>query len=273
MENVRNVAFRSAISGYNRDDVNRYILEMNREFEGKEEGYRKQTDELRSLAEEKEQQILQASEQITELQRTREEAEHIIAALREQNDQLKAQKEMLNEKVLKAELRADTAEEKLCNTKEQLLQLKNDITQSPVNSDADEKSKKYDQISAQIGDIMIGASSSAEKIIAAANTEAGRIVAETEAEAVYIRTRLSDTADEMLNNISECLHNSTELCIAELLTSLREMKESTSALIRDFERRNRELEEKIEYYKANVTDTVENSLSEMDEKYGIKKKQ
>ena len=134
------------------------------------------------------------------------------------------------------------------------------------------KSLKYDQISSQIGDIMINANSSAEQIIATANSEAGRIMAETEEEAISIRTRLSDAADEMLSSISDRLHLSAENCLSELVASLREMRESADALLRDFEKRGQDLNAKIDYHHTGVTDSVARSLKELDEKYGIRKK-
>ena len=118
---------------------------------------------------------------------------------------------------------------------------------------------------------MINANYSADSIIAAANAKAAHIVTETENEATYIRNRLADTADAMLTQISTTLHASTDGCISELMTALHEMQNSTASLIADFERRTRELGEKIAYYQANVSETVTESLAEMDKKYGVRK--
>ena len=129
---------------------------------------------------------------------------------------------------------------------------------------------KYDQISAQIGDILINANSSADRIVAAANAEATRIMTETEDEATYIRARLSDAADHMLTHISTELHDSTDHCMSELLTALRDMRDSTGSLLAEFEKRNQELKNKVAYYQNTVNDTIHKALTEMDQKYGIR---
>ena len=129
---------------------------------------------------------------------------------------------------------------------------------------------KYDKISAQIGDILINANSSADRIVAAANAEATRFMTETEDEATYIRARLSDAADRMLTHISTELHASTDHCLGELMTALREMRDNTEALLADFEKRNRDLKEKVAYYQTSLNDTIHKALTEMDQKYGIR---
>ena len=118
--------------------------------------------------------------------------------------------------------------------------------------------------------IDFNANSSADRIVAAANAEATRIMTETEDEATYIRARLSDAADRMLTHISTELHASTDHCLGELMTALREMRDNTGALLADFEKRNRDLKEKVAYYQTSLNDTIHKALTEMDQKYGIR---
>ncbi len=265
MANAKNVAFRSAISGYNREDVNQYILEMNRGFEEREITLREAADTASS-------QLAEITALADSLKAENAEAESVIRSLRESIDQLKEENASLRDLLQSADSRTAELTDRLDSSEKEASALRQELNSRAQTAEASEKSLKYDQISAQIGDIMINANSSAEQIIAAANTEAGRIMTETEEEAMYIRTRLSDTADEMLSTISERLHISTENCLGELLTALREMRDSADALLRDFGKRNHELGEKIEYYHTSVSDTVSKSLAEMDEKYGIRKK-
>ncbi len=265
MANGKNVAFRSALSGYNREDVNRYILEMNRDFEERE-------NSIKEASESQSAQLEEMHALIDSLRKEKEEAEAVIAVLRENTDQLKEENTALKERLQNAESRVDILSGQVDAAEKESASLRSELVKRTQDTEASAKSLKYDQISSQIGDIMINANSSAEQIIAAANTEAGRIVAETEEEAIYIRTRLSDTADEMLSGISERLHLSTENCLSELMSALREMRDSTDALLHDFEKRNLEMSEKINCYHAGVSDTVTKALKEMDEKYGIRKK-
>ena len=264
MANGKNVAFRSAISGYNREDVNSYILELNRNFEEREKSLRETADNRAS-------QLEELTAQMDTLRREKEEAETIIASLRETADQLKEENTNLREKLKEAESQADVLKGQVDAAEKESASLRGELMSRQQDTETSAKSLKYDQISSQIGDIMINANSSAEKIIATANSEAGRIMAETEEEAICIRTRLSDAADEMLSTISDRLHLSADNCISELLASLREMRESADALLRDFEKRGNELNDKINYYHTGISDSVSKSLKEMDEKYSIRK--
>lgn len=248
MSETKNVAFRSAIGGYNREDVNRYILDLNRDFADKER------DSANALAA-ADANLTEAKQDVEKLKCEKEAATAEIAALSAELDAARADISSLKAKLAAAE--------------ETSASLRRELETRPVSTNAD-KSEKYDQISAQIGDIMISATTSADAIVAAANEQASKIMSETEDEANYIRARLSDAADGMLSRISGELHVSSESCFAELMTALREMRDNTEHMIRDFEKRSHDLGMKVEYYQSTVSETIEAVLKEMDDKYGIR---
>ncbi len=248
MSETKNVAFRSAIGGYNREDVNRYILDLNRDFAEKEQ----QLNSALTASESKYRESADTAEQF------RADRDNALRA----NDTLTADLNAARAEVEKLKAQLSAAEETAAS-------LRRELDARPAASVSD-KSEKYDQISAQIGDIMISASTSADAIVAAANEQAAKIMSETEDEANYIRARLSDAADGMLSRISGELHVSTESCFSELMTALREMRDNTDHMIRDFEKRSHDLGVKVEYYQSTVSDTIEAVLKEMDEKYGIR---
>ena len=254
MAKQRDVAFRSAMSGYNRKDVNAYIIDINRDFEARETELRAQITAAEENASKSEAAAQTAQDELQAAIRAKEEAEAVLTALRESTEALKEENARLTEEVSVLQAKVAEAEKNAADPE----------------SEEIKKSMKYDQISAQIGDILINANSSADRIVAAANAEATRIMSETEDEATYIRARLSDAADHMLTHISTELHDSTDHCLSELMTALREMRDSTGALLADFEKRNRELKEKVAYYQNSVNDTIHKALTEMDQKYGIR---
>ena len=255
MAKQRDVAFRSAMSGYNRKDVNAYIIEINREFEAREAELTAKITSAEESAAEAAKAAETAREEAQAARQAKDEAEAILVTLRESGDALKEENARLSEEI--AALQAKLAEAEKAAI-------------ADPESDEIKKSMKYDQISAQIGDILINANSSADRIVAAANAEATRIMTETEDEATYIRARLSDAADRMLTHISTELHASTDHCLGELMTALREMRDNTGALLADFEKRNRDLKEKVAYYQTSLNDTIHKALTEMDQKYGIR---
>ena len=255
MAKQRDVAFRSAMSGYNRKDVNAYIIEINRDFEARETEFTSKITSAEESAAEAVKAAEAAREEAKAALQAKEEAEAILAALRESNDAMKEENARLTEQIAALQAKLTEAEK---------------ISAVDPESNEIKKSMKYDQISAQIGDILINANSSADRIVAAANAEATRIMTETEDEATYIRARLSDAADHMLTHISTELHDSTDHCLSELMNALREMRDCTGALLSDFEKRNLLLKEKVAYYQTSVTDTIHKALTEMDQKYGIR---
>lgn len=272
MENKKNTAFRSALSGYNREDVNRYILELDRRLEEQQDSLRKTSEEAAAQISDYRQKHDDALRQAAEAQKALTEAENVISALREELERLRCENEQMRISVCAETERASAAESALSEAQKSIHALQNELASRPSEEKSSEKSQKYDQISAQIGDILINANQSADTILSSAHAEAARIVTETEEEANYIRTRLSDTADEMLTSISAQLHLSTENCVTELMTAVREMRDSADSMVRDLDARSRELNDRIEYYQSNVSESIEKSLSKMDQKYGIRKK-
>lgn len=254
------VVFRSAIGGYHREDVNQYILRLHQSFEERERQWQNETDSVQTT--------------IRKLEDQQSESEKLIANLHECIDRLKEENNALSLRSVQAESNCEQMKKRLAELEETIRQANAGIATDSASADdsgtASEKSRKYDEISAQIGDILIHANTSAEQILTAASAKAAQIVADTEEEENYIRTRLSDTADEMLTHISQALHTSTEDCLSELLTALREMRDRTDLLLRDFDARNRELGERVDYYQTSVSESIQKAIREMDQKYGIR---
>ena len=153
------------------------------------------------------------------------------------------------------------------------------------------KLRMYDKISGQIGDILLNANRNADDILAAAREEADKLRSdameeanrigeeaqnqamrtrtETEEEARYIRDRLSDTAGQLLSEISGDLHDNVGSCLREVDTCIAEMQSDMETILGTIKARYREMNDRILYYQNCVTDTVSEKLHDMDEKYGI----
>lgn len=249
MNTQKDVAFRSSLNGYNREDVNRYILDASRQAEEREAALRQEGEELRQSAAALEAERAELLARAEHAEAERAAAESILASLRETADRLREENDSLREEA--AALRRNSEESAACA--------------------AAEKTQKYDQISAQIGDIMIHASSSADRIVAQANEQAARILAQTEEEAQYVHTRISQAADETLAQISASLHEATESCLGDLTLTLRELRDHAAALLSECEAKEREMGDRIAYYRSGAADSVSLRLAEMDEKYGIRR--
>lgn len=165
------------------------------------------------------------------------------------------------------------------------------------NENADDKNSPaykvgmYDKISSQLGDILINANRNADALISSAKEESERILseaeqeceqkrndcnemiaktkAETDAEAMYIRKRLSQTANELLNSISSDLHTSIENCMREINTSFTDIRYEFKTLLSKIETRSGELNDRVDYYHSCLSEGIETKLAEMDGKYGL----
>ena len=167
MENSKNVVFRSSMRGYNKSDVNNYLVKFNAEATEREESAKAETKAALARAEKAEKTALEA-------QNLAEEYKEKIAALEAERDELatKLQREQEESVRLEDEMRdsLDSIEETVDES--ELAELR-------------EKAALYDQNSANIGETLISAKKMAQEIIDSANKEANardeRSRAETEA--------------------------------------------------------------------------------------------
>jgi len=164
------IMFRTSRKGYNKEDVHRYIEEMNIRF---------------AAAEEK------AKQQIRRLEAERESAAEAQAPV---VDEAAVQALKLENESLKAELEA---------LKAQLADVKREI---PAEAKAEaEKSLTYDEASKRLGDILLKANLDADRIVAEAEAEANRQLTGAEKQADDIRLDAAVTARLMTDRVKRRL--------------------------------------------------------------------
>ncbi|MGN1345712.1 MAG: hypothetical protein ACI4V1_02940 [Eubacteriales bacterium] len=306
-ENIK--IFRSAIGGFNREDVTNYIREVDRkhadileEITAHLEEANQKNKELSVKAEEDRHaldEIQQTNETLKETIRTltaereeahrqadacRAETEKLNTMLAEANERLTVldgEKQLLNEKIrsLEAELEKAAPEE--------------DVSDPKDHSSPAYKLAMYDKISSQLGDILINANRNADDILSAAREEAeklrldtdleceqkrsdcdsevARVRTETAEEAAYIREHLSAVANSLLSSVSADLHGNIENCIREMNACMTDLQYELQTLTAKIASRSEEMNERISYYQGCVSEGIEERLSTMDEKYGIQK--
>jgi cell division septum initiation protein DivIVA len=143
---MKMLRFRESFRGYNKDDVNAYIEQINMKFSRKESDLRAQIAELEASA------LRTSTETVTHDNTTESKLLEEVSSLKTAIDELSAENESLKRRLA-------TAEE----------------TSGDSHSEEAEKSKLYDSMSAQVGNILIVANSNAERILADAKEEADRI--------------------------------------------------------------------------------------------------
>lgn len=137
MEKQDSVVFRSATAGYNKRDVNQFILNMNAKFSAAEEEYKKEISTLK----ENYQKSAQFDEKLSAAEAENEALRRELEALRLEIGELRREKETMT----------------TCDA-EELEKLR-------------KKAELYDTMSSKFGDVMLTASYTAEQMISDARRE------------------------------------------------------------------------------------------------------
>ena len=190
----RKEKFRGAIGGYNKEDVNNYIEEISRKYSANLSELEKKADRL--------------ERKINALE---EEAEE-----RAQAEQNNVSKSEYDEKIAELNLAIDALKsenEALIRERDELADKLSSLTEESESRDElFEKSAKYDQVSAQIGSMIVSANARAESIV-------------TEAE---IKARLSSKA--MVDTTMERLNEINNKYTGEIIAKALQLAEDLRAL-------------------------------------------
>lgn len=180
MERKENMpTFRTAIGGYNKEDINNYIREINadfltatREFEDRinslEKALRERDDNLSELK--KEIDLLSADKKAAE------EADALVTALRERCDTMADEVAKLKEDKLASDLREEASARRI----EELQGIIDELRQQEEDGELSHKAEMYDKMSGQLGRVMLDARENAGEIVAQAQKNAAAVRAEAE---------------------------------------------------------------------------------------------
>lgn len=242
MSKEKMVYFRTSFGGFNREDVNSYIEKLNGELAERERSTKRKVDALETRLTELEgakADLERALTRITELEEAAAAREKLIT---EQLEHIEAQKhtiETLRHENGEAQSRADSLNERLASL-----------------SDAIAKSEKYDDVSAQIGEIILSARGTADEIIENAKREA---------------ELMRHSADEQLKNAADSFNaraataayavkNQIKKIANDSYSALTAQTEQTAALLHalaeNIGRSTAELEEKLASGKNDAESAV-----------------
>ncbi|MCQ2426536.1 MAG: hypothetical protein MJ070_10390 [Lachnospiraceae bacterium] len=226
------MSFRTSLSGYNKDDVNRYIQQMNFQFTRAEEmknaelerlckeleNCRQAGQELPALKEENERLQTAFENARVELAVAKEEADRKkeeAEALSLQCEAAKAEKTVLLEAAKEesaAQLDALKSEEAILladkdsriaalEAEIEALKAENEALKNSAGSgDREQKAQRYEKMSCQLGDILLSANADADRIRETAQENADEIRAKAEKEAAEL---VEKTNEKLQNEITE----------------------------------------------------------------------
>lgn len=243
--------FRTAVGGYNKDDINNYIRETNASFLASSKEYEDRIHDLSTSVAERDRTIAELKKKLStadsgELSRLRLKNGELSDALASVGEENRRSGERIKELERElAELRAAEAEE---------------AEEEPVPEEK-QKAEAYDKVSAQIGRILLDARENAESVIAAAQSEADEIRAQARDELEAARSE----ADGMRRDVEEDCRRTKE--------KLRNVGTAFGCSVDDMAKR---IEREVGLVIGNVcgmlrsaADGADEEISELSHKLGV----
>ena len=200
--------FRKSMSGFNKDDVNNYILSLNRTLEENKRQNEKNLSEYNLRAEE-------ASARISELEDELAASLKTIEELRGYRDELSELKQVSSEK-----------DSIIADLNHIVNELREKVEKYEAESDNEkEKAEQYDSLCSKAGEILVIASSTAEDILNRANTEALKIVGDANTKKDLMLKTFSASVDAAADDINTYIKSAVDRCVVKINESVKEVAE------------------------------------------------
>ena len=240
----KNVIFRTSMGGFNKADVTEYIDKQNAEF-------KKITQSLNNLLAERDAKIVELNGVIEELTAKLTAAEAEAAASSAASDELAR---------LNTEL--DSANANLMQKDEEIEKLKAEISGS--ESEKERKAELYDDMSSQVGDILISANKSADGIIAEATAKAEEINRRAANDADVLRREFTAKMARISSDIRANAKSSAEQFKTEISAEIEALKAALSDALGSVDEKNAALSSKAEALERKLDDALDNAVIEIE---------
>ena len=218
MSDIKNVVFRSAIGGYNKSDVNNYLVRSSAELMEREAAASERVERAESEVNEYINRIEAAEAEL-------ENAKNIIAEKDAEIEKLTDEKKLLEDSIsiqtnseMTPENEAMSKEdfdrqeaiiakqfEEIEALKAEIEELKNQSSEIVITKEKYDvlvkKAAQYDKTSNSIGETLISAKNTAEEIISAAREEARLLEAKAEKELEEKRRNIEETSKRAIESI------------------------------------------------------------------------
>ncbi len=203
--------FRTAIGGYNKEDINNYIREINADFLTATQEYEARINLLEKAVRERDDNLSELKKEIDSLsegKKNAEETDALVTALRERCETMADEVAKLKEDKLASDLREEESARRI----EELQSLIDELRQQEEDGELSRKAEMYDKMSGQLGRVMLDARENAGEIVAQAQKNAAAVRAEAE-------TALSEAEGEAERIIKDA--ESERACTEDKLRRLK----------------------------------------------------
>lgn len=207
-------AFRTALNGYRKEDVNSYIINMSKRYNESEADLKAEIEALKQELSRRDTEIEELSEKA---EKAAKESETIISALYVQNDAADAEVKKYKADVEEKQAVIDALTKQISENETVSLR-KNDFGGI---TDPSEKAELFDCISSKTGEIMLIACKTADDIIAQAKNEAEQIVNEANAKKDSMLRSISGSAETVTSDISTYIKSAVDGCLEKIYSSIK----------------------------------------------------
>lgn len=260
MADNKNVIFRNSLKGYNKSDVNSYLLKMTEDFEKKEK-------ELRDRLSACEKELGAASEKLSAFGEANDETETLRLRIKELEE---AEKNSVTDdkyNAVIAEKQRTIGEQ---NLKIESLTLELEELKKRAAADKEtvqsyeetvKKAKMYEKTSANIGDVIISANRTADEIVFAAKEKARIIYEESERAAEERRRKVSEASKRALDGIFSKFR-AAALENRESAKATREFAaRKTEEVLLEIEAREAAEKTRLDEYEKNLWQDIRNDVN------------
>jgi len=268
--------FRSSMSGFNKEDVNNYIIDVNREFSAKEDEYKAEIVLLKKKLEEADAKIAEADgmrnafeELNSKLVTVEQDLETEKIARSEAEENLRVANCMIDE--LKAALDETVAAlEEAKNPSESVInELAPETTDGLDTLETDtDKARLYDELRENIGDIMLNATKNADEIIKEAEKKASAIAGTSREKAEAVKRKLTVVTGRTIASLKRNAILNADNCVREFRTYTDDIAHSSKAMANNLEKKYAELSSRMEALGAELEEGIKIVLRDFDKSCG-----
>lgn len=250
------IAFRNSLNGYNKSDVNDYIQKLNSDFADYEKASNAAFEAIKLELENAKTKYAELDNLHSTLEEALQSAADKDLIIEEKNAEIA----VLNDKIRHQEEQISS----LAAERDKLFFREKELNDRVSNmGGANVKSERYDEISSQLGEIIISAKKAANEIIANAQAESDKLKEETREMLLAAREEAEKRAGDAMDSINKILHSMVEDTLGEIALYVKEAQFEMSGLLANMQVRNNEMGEKFKFINNKSVEGIKGELEKI----------
>lgn len=272
--------FRSSMSGFNKEDVNKYIIDMNNEFTAKEEEYKCEINSLKQRLAVSAERLNEAATSLETVSETKEQlkaAEDMLTSEKEAREAAEKGRIDAESRLSEAQAKLEELMTKLAETESALSSVKKELSEIPPvlategninvldNSETDsDKIRLYDELRGNIGDIIINANKNADDIVKEAEKKASAIADTSREKAEAAKRKLTVVTGRTIASLKKNAILNADSCVREFRAYSEDISHSSRAMTINLEKKYAELASKMETLGNELEEGIKSVLRDFD---------